>query len=367
LALAFWLTHSEQRRRLTAERELHRSAESLTTAAGESQRLARELRALSDLAELLQSCRSVEEACEGIRNSFAKLLPSAGGRLALINPSQNLVAIGAHWGHHTLLAESVFSPEDCWALRRGQIHPPLERADGFSCRHMHFPNVEDVSARYVCIPLSAQGEMLGVLTLDSNGDLPEAERQLALAATDHLALAIANLRLQQDLRTQSIRDPLTGLFNRRYLEASIERELARAARRNQRLALMMLDLDHFKRINDTFGHDAGDQILARFGQLLGAACRGEDIACRFGGEEFTAILVDCEPEMAQRRAEELRQATAALEIVLRGQRLGPITVSIGIATFPAHGATPQTLITAADQALYAAKRDGRDRVMLAPG
>jgi diguanylate cyclase (GGDEF)-like protein len=252
-------------------------------------------------------------------------------------------------------------------LRRGQIHPPLERADGFSCRHMHFPNVEDVNARYVCIPLSAQGEMLGVLTLDSNGDLPEAERQLALAATDHLALAIANLRLQQDLRTQSIRDPLTGLFNRRYLEASIERELARAARRNQRLALMMLDLDHFKRINDTFGHDAGDQILARFGQLLGAACRGEDIACRFGGEEFTAILVDCEPEMAQRRAEELRQATAALEIVLRGQRLGPITVSIGIATFPAHGATPQTLITAADQALYAAKRDGRDRVMLAPG
>lgn len=365
LAATLALTWFEQRRRRRAESELQLSALQLAQSVGEAHKLAEDLRGLSEFAEMLQSCQSLDEAFGGARSAFSAFLPAAGGRLALINASQNLVAIGAHWGQHRLLAESIFSPEECWALRRGQAHPSAGRHDGVSCPHVHYPNPEDPPARYLCLPLAAQGVMLGVLTLDFEGELAENQRRLAIAATDHLALAIANIRLQQDLRSQSIRDPLTGLFNRRYLEASLDRELARAVRRQQSVAVLMMDIDHFKRFNDTFGHEAGDHVLSAFGQALASKCRGEDTCCRFGGEEFTAILVDCDARCALARGEMLRKMVQEMDLVFRGQRLGPISVSIGVAVFPDHGASPQQLVAAADLALYAAKHAGRDRVRMA--
>jgi diguanylate cyclase (GGDEF)-like protein len=184
-----------------------------------------------------------------------------------------------------------------------------------------------------------------------------------LTVGDQLALAIANLRLQQSLREQSIRDPLTGLFNRRYLEASLPRELARAERRKSRVALLMLDLDHFKRYNDDHGHDAGDALLAQFGATLGNLCRSEDIACRYGGGEFTVVLVDIDAESALLRAETIRNATTRIEPRHRGQRLPAPSVSIGVA-MSSDGILPEELRRAADQALYRAKREGRDRVVM---
>jgi diguanylate cyclase (GGDEF)-like protein len=181
-----------------------------------------------------------------------------------------------------------------------------------------------------------------------------------------LALGLANLRLRETLRNQSIRDPLTGLFNRRYMEETLERELRRAGRSGKGLGVVMIDVDNFKRHNDVFGHDAGDVVLRRIGELLQRGLRREDTACRFGGEEFVLVLPDARAEDAARRAEELREQVRRLATTVKGVSVGSVTVSLGVAAYPEHGLTGEMLIKAADGALYAAKREGRDRVVLAP-
>jgi diguanylate cyclase (GGDEF)-like protein len=166
------------------------------------------------------------------------------------------------------------------------------------------------------------------------------------------------------LRVQSIRDPLTGLFNRRYMEESLERELKRAARSSQSVAVLMLDIDHFKRFNDTFGHQAGDSLLRALGEFLRKRTRGQDVACRYGGEEFAIILVSASIDAAGRRAELLREELKTLHVEHAGRSLGNVTFSIGISLFPIHGGTTDKLISVADQALYRAKNEGRDRVVV---
>ena len=320
---------------------------------------------LAQLSETLQSCRTIDELRAGVPTALSGLLPGIGGRLTLLNPSQNLLAIGAHWGNHGFLAESIFPPEDCWGLRRGQAYPPAGVVGGFVCKHVHWPNSELAEASYICIPMAAQGEMIGVLTLDAVRAIDATERGLGIAASEQLALALANLRLQETLRTQSIRDPLTTLFNRRYLEVSLERELARAERRSLPLAVLMLDLDHFKQFNDTYGHDAGDALLTEFAEVLKRTTRSEDIACRYGGEEFTVILLESDADAARNRAEQIRVATAAMAVEHRHQKLGRVSVSIGIALFPQDARTVEDLLRRADTALYQAKNTGRDRIVCA--
>jgi diguanylate cyclase (GGDEF)-like protein/PAS domain S-box-containing protein len=170
-------------------------------------------------------------------------------------------------------------------------------------------------------------------------------------------------RLEAQLREQAIRDPLTGLFNRRYLEETLARELSRAQRENQPLSVILLDIDHFKKLNDTFGHLAGDLVLRRLGELLRARTRHEDIACRYGGEEFLLILVNAPSEIAVKRAEQLRTEFDELSIRREGQLLRA-TLSLGIAAYPQHGDTAESLLLAADKALYAAKSAGRNCVMM---
>jgi diguanylate cyclase (GGDEF)-like protein len=191
----------------------------------------------------------------------------------------------------------------------------------------------------------------------------EALGHQAIAVAERISLALANLRLREILRGQSLRDPLTGLFNRRYMEESLERELRRAARNNHSVALLMLDVDHFKRFNDTFGHQAGDTLLRSLGDFLTKRTRGQDSACRYGGEEFSIILSGVSVEAAKKRAELLREDLKHLTIEHVGQVLGSVTLSIGVAAFPGH-ATSEALLKAADQALYRAKAEGRDRVVV---
>jgi diguanylate cyclase (GGDEF)-like protein len=223
----------------------------------------------------------------------------------------------------------------------------------------------------------AQSTALGVLHLvDSprevrghGGELAPhhvlARRQLAFTVADQLSLALSNLRLQERLRDQAIRDPLTGLFNRRYMEESLERELRRAQRRNVALGVIMIDIDHFKRFNDTFGHAAGDTLLREIGSLLQQHTRAEDIACRYGGEEFTLILLEASAEDTEQRAMRLREEAAALYVEHAQQPLGHITISLGVAVYPDHGQAVEALLHSADAALYRAKAAGRDRVMMA--
>jgi diguanylate cyclase (GGDEF)-like protein len=174
-------------------------------------------------------------------------------------------------------------------------------------------------------------------------------------------------RNEEALRELSVRDPLTGLFNRRYLEETLNRELWRAARNQRPVGIIMLDLDHFKRFNDTYGHGGGDALLREVGGFLGKHVRGSDIACRYGGEEFTIILPDATLEITRQRAEELRQGAQQLALQLDGAESDPVTFSLGVAGFPTHGNTGSEVLAAADAALYQAKAAGRDRVVVREG
>jgi diguanylate cyclase (GGDEF)-like protein len=206
-----------------------------------------------------------------------------------------------------------------------------------------------------------------LLSLSDTGQDLSAQRDLIDSAAEKLSMALANLSLQDRLRQQSIRDPLSGLFNRRYLEESAARELNRCARRGLPLSLLMLDIDHFKSFNDVHGHAGGDAVLAQFGKLLQSMSRGEDIACRYGGEEFTLILPEADLDAASERAEAIRLAVEAMQVPHLGKVLPQVTVSIGVAGYPAHGNSPEALMQAADEALYRAKRGGRNRIDVAVG
>lgn len=364
LAGAYALVVVTLRRNTRSNVDLRETNAQLGVALNETRRIGESMHKLSQLGEMLQSCREVEEVRAGLGGVMGDLLPDFGGRLALINPTQNLAAIGAHWGQHAMLAESVFPPEDCWALRRHQAYPLAGTSAGFICRHLDRETAQQAGASYLCVPLAAQGEVVGVLTLDGARALTPGERRITLAAGEQIALALANLRLQESLRTQSIRDPLTGLFNRRYLEVSLERELMRAARRSLPLAVLMLDIDHFKRFNDSYGHDAGDALLEKFADVLKRSIRNEDIACRYGGEEFTVVVLEADASGIMQRAEQIRVAVAALAFEHRGEPMPRVTVSIGAAVFPRDGRTADAILRSADMALYRAKGAGRDCVVL---
>jgi diguanylate cyclase (GGDEF)-like protein/PAS domain S-box-containing protein len=319
----------------------------------------------NEMADMLQACQASEEAYKSIEHFMPRLFPGDAGALYMLNNSRNLFETVASWGQDPL-AVSVFAPDECWSVRRGQLHKVENPREALRCHHV----AEAVPGGYLCVPLIAQGETLGMFHLRP-GPPPEAQTpalaaikdQLALTVAEDLALALANLRLRETLRNQAIRDPLTGLFNRRYLEETMERELNRVNRMGLPLGVIMMDLDHFKQYNDAFGHSAGDELLSALGMLLKSHIRGEDIACRYGGEEFLLVLSGASISIALERAESLRLTVK--EMHKRYQGLKPTTLSLGVAVFPDHGDTGLQLIQAADAALYRAKKAGRDRVMIA--
>jgi len=216
--------------------------------------------------------------------------------------------------------------------------------------------------------MTAQGETLGLfyLSTDHAHALSEPTQQLARTVAEQVGLAIANIHLRETLHHQSIRDPLTSLFNRRYLEEALNQEIARAQRKQLPIGIMMLDVDHFKRFNDTYGHEVGDYVLQSLSKFLKASIRASDIACRYGGEELTLVLPESSLEQTCAKAEEIRAAIANLAIAYNGQPLGTLTISLGVSAFPQHGATGATLLQAADAALYRAKAAGRNQVFVAP-
>jgi len=303
-----------------------------------------------------------------ISASAEELFPNWSGSLCVTSASRIAVETVAEWGK-TGNGERVFAPDDCWALRRGQPQSFRRGEKTAPCRHIDLNDLTES----LCVPLMAQGEALGVMSLQMKqsheqrgGGAPrfssEGEQHLAVVLAKQVALALGNLKLRSSLQNQSICDPLTGLFNRRYMEESLEREFSRANRSKTTVALMMMDLDHFKRFNDTFGHQAGDTLLRALGDLLKKNTRGQDIACRYGGEEFALVLTDSNLAGALKRAEILRQQVKQLSVEYAGQLLGAVSISIGVALYPDHGATIAEVLRASDQALYSAKREGRDRV-----
>jgi diguanylate cyclase (GGDEF)-like protein len=308
---------------------------------------------------MLRACLSTDEAYSVIVRVAQQIFPVHVGALYVITPSRNLVESAALWGDPEL-AERVFAPDECWALRRGRIHWVEDTRTGLLCKHLHRPSPPG----YLCVPMMAQSEALGVLHLaqSDNNPMTESKQRLAVTMAEHIAMALSNLKLHETLRSQSIRDPLTGLFNRRFMEESLELEIRRATRNQRPLGVIMIDLDHFKHFNDTFGHEAGDTLLRELGALLQTNIRGEDIACRYGGEEFTLSLPEGSLEVTRQRADFLREAIKHIDMQHRSQPLGRITASMGVALFPEHGRTGKALLESADAALYKSKNDGRDRV-----
>ncbi|HAY21308.1 MAG TPA: hypothetical protein DCY27_03915 [Desulfobacterales bacterium] len=352
-----------------AETALRQSNHQLQHLVGETNRLNREISLVSNLADQLHSCLDIDEARQVIARLAPQIFPEYSGSVFLLNASRNILEIFVNWGEKSS-EQPVIEPQKCWALRRGRPYLMQDPDHDLVCEQLSPP----LSFGYYCLPLVAQGETLGILQLrertpDSTQKLPEkiSESCQALAVTvaEHLALSLGNMKLQEALRHQAIRDPLTGLFNRRFMLETLELELHRMHRKDSPLAVIMLDIDHFKRFNDTFGHSAGDALLSSFGRLLRSQVRQEDVSCRYGGEEFTLILPETSLETACKRAEELRQAVHALQLEHRGQNIGRITISLGIAVYPQSGESPEALLQAADAALYEAKRTGRDRVVAA--
>ena len=192
-----------------------------------------------------------------------------------------------------------------------------------------------------------------------------AEQKLKERATELEARNQELARLSEELRLQSISDPLTGLFNRRYMEIALDKEVRRAARRESPLSVAMLDIDHFKRVNDTFGHEAGDFVLLELGKHLTCSIREEDIACRYGGEEFCLIMPDCTPENSHRRLEKIIGNFKLHPLEYGYISIGPVTISAGVASYPTHVSSPHDLLKAADSALYRAKSEGRDLLVTA--
>jgi diguanylate cyclase (GGDEF)-like protein len=347
-----------QRRRV--QDELKATNTRLTTWLEVLEARTHEMALLNEMVALFQTCQTSAEAYSVIAKMAPNLFPGDAGALAIIHPSRNMVETMATWGEPDYMV-NVFQMDDCWALRRARPHLVQEGRDGLTCRHLtHTPPA------YVCVPLFAHGEVLGCLHLNTAaGQLSDPTQQLAKTVADAIALSLANLRLRETLRQQSIIDALTGLFNRRYLEETLERELRRAARAKGGLGIIMADIDHFKDFNDRFGHAAGDIVLVELGRLLRSHIRAEDIACRYGGEEFVLILPDSTLAVTAERAQRLSEHTRALRVEFGGQVIGPVSLSLGVAAFPEHGVAGGAVLSAADEALYAAKGQGRDRVAVA--
>lgn len=315
----------------------------------------------------LQACRSMEDAQPVVRHFLGRFFPGASGCLMVIRASRNAMQVVGTWGQTPpgTIGES-HDPADCWALRQGRVHEVPDPGDGLNCPHTG----ETPPGPYLCVPMLAQGESVGVLTLTTpdrqrHDAVVGASRRLLETVAGQVGSAVASLQLRESLRWQSIRDALTGLYNRRYLEETLSREQGRAEREGHSIGLLLLDLDHFKSMNDKHGHSAGDQVLKRVGELLRAQVRGSDIACRYGGEEMLVVLLGATLEQAKRRAEGLRRAISGLAIEHGGQLLPTVTASLGVAVFPEHGNNWEDVLAKADEALYRAKASGRDRVEIA--
>jgi diguanylate cyclase (GGDEF)-like protein len=300
-----------------------------------------------------------------VAKHMPELLPGAAGVLYVVAKSNARSTLAARWGAPKAVADA-FAPQDCQCIRGGQPHFVVDAAREPNCGHF----TGAPPACYVCVPLSAHGEVIGILHVhpvpDAGHTSPwsDARRNLIKAAAQHVALALANLELRARLFERATHDKLTGLYNRHYILERFEQELNRARRHGRPIGVVMLDIDHFKRFNDNFGHAAGDLVLRELAGVMQRVTRSSDAACRYGGEEFLLLMPETTREGTLASAEKLRQEAACLALAYEGRELGRITISAGVAVYPEHGANADALLRAADEALYEAKGAGRNRVFV---
>jgi diguanylate cyclase (GGDEF)-like protein len=328
----------------------------------------REIELAADMTNALQAVPTREESLLVIADYSSQIVADMTGALYTYNSSRDQLVLSASWGNPALKSELVesFGPDQCWALRRGTAYMAHSGRHGLNCHH-----VRGAPHSYMCVPIAAQGAVYGVLHLASPAATPEIAfegiLETARGLANRLSLALANMDLRERLRSLAIRDPLTGLFNRRVLDEILARELARADRAHSRLGVAMIDIDHFKGFNDQFGHKAGDIVLKSVCDQIAKMLRRSDLACRYGGEEIVALLPDIDAENGVRVCEKLREAVASIELGELVPGALHVTVSIGFSLYPDLCGDAADLLPSADRAMYAAKRAGRNQVAVYAG
>ena len=334
-----------ERQRLEAEQEADRTVRAL----------------LARMTQRMQGCDTLEALNEVVQRFVPEIAPGVAGRLYVLDPRTNAMVESSHWlePHHS---RREFSTLSCWALRRGMPHRPAGEAIDVPCDHLDLPDGDVPDT--LCLPLIAQRQTFGLLYLEMRPDsqYPQVPEVYLHILSENISLALANLRLRERLQAMAMADPLTGLANRRNFEEQLEITLREAKQHEAPVSFLMIDIDHFKRINDSYGHEAGDAVLRAVGTALRQGTREDTHVFRYGGEEFLVMLPGAHSNQALERAEALRTRIAGLHIPYHGESLGPVTVSIGVATAPDH-CPASTLLRTADAALYRAKEQGRDRVV----
>lgn len=321
----------------------------------------KEVECLFEMADVLQSANGYDDAKKVMSASAFRLLPHLSGSLYVFNNSRDRLELLTSWNQpQDATPPNTISPTCCWSIKRGKPHINSPSADAVRCGHYGDAGL------LLEMPMAARGEIYGLLTFSSKGRGAHrrltAARPLISALADGMSLALANIALRERLSNQALRDPLTGLYNRRYMEDRLQR-LAQLTKRDGRpVSVLMIDLDHFKKLNDDHGHPFGDKVLRAVATAITGALGDEDIACRYGGEELTVLLPGLALDDASRRAELVRSRIEALS-ELHSAR---ISASIGVSASPECASSADELITLADHALYEAKATGRNRVCSSP-
>lgn len=318
---------------------------------------------LSRMTQRLQGCDSIGDLVEVVRRFAPEIAPNFAGRLYIHDTRRNAMLQACDWLSPRQSAQE-FAPSACWALRRGQTHKPTGEQIDIPCEHLG----GDILAPTICIALTAQGESIGLLYVEQPDDgtvdqIGRTEKYLEMLA-ENISLALANLKLRDALRQMAMADPLTGLANRRRFDAVFKEQVVLAESATTPLACLMVDIDHFKRFNDTHGHDAGDAVLRAVGAVLNDTLREKDCAFRLGGEEFVLLMPGFAAEQAFDRTRQVQQKLQDLRVEHQREELGPITASFGLAVFPDHGRA-DTLVRTADAALLRAKNQGRNQIVIA--
>jgi len=317
---------------------------------------------INKMNDMLQTCQESNEAYAVIHHSAQELFPAFSGALAIYDKNNRTMETMRQWGSQKI-SKKTFGHHDCWGLREGHSYIVNQPDLNLVCRHFE----ETPIGSYICLPLIIQTGVFGMLVLLAPGKnmITHYLEQLTTTFSEVLRLSLANIKLRETLHQQATHDALTGLYNRRYLDEMFPAMLEEAIQQNRTLCVCMLDIDHFKMFNDTSGHGAGDQVLMLIGGLLKDSFRGNDIACRFGGEEFILILTDTNLSNAILRLEQIRTKVKDAKLSFQNSVLPAVTISIGIAEAPMHGESVADVIHKADEALYRAKLKGRDRIEVA--
>jgi diguanylate cyclase (GGDEF)-like protein len=350
------------RARRESARLLGEKAAELGTAAEQAMRHNRELRLIAEMLRTVEALPSSRDAGPAIGRYASRLLPELGGSFFLLRDDDGMLELQAQWGEASGQPAEI-ELASCWALCHGTRYKTCGYKDP-SCAHVR-AGADGLEAR-ICIPLVSHDELIGMMHLEglaADAARQEQQERLAVALAEQLALALANAKLRESLRRQSVLDALTGLFNRRYFDETLKRELARSRRKSAPMSLLVLDIDHFKRVNDSYGHAAGDAVLRTIAQQVRSWIREGDVACRYGGEEFVILMPECGVEVSTLRADMLRAAIEATVLNADGHGPHKVTASFGVAEYPSHGADADALFWAADKALYRAKQLGRNRVV----